>query len=179
MCARTIIAADSALIRPAVSDDLGQIKDILNYEIMTSTVSWTSTPKSFEQMLSWFNDRRDAGFPILVAIIDDQVAGYASYGPFRAGEGYASTVEHTVYVKHDYRRQGLARLLIERLFEIARSLGLRRMVGGVSSGAEGSYELHLRLGFEDCGRLPGIGQKFGQDLDLIFMVYRLDQTNRV
>lgn len=110
---------------------------------------------------------------MLVADLDGNIGGYGSYGPFRAGEGYRGTVEHTVYVTEGYRRRGIAQSLVQALIRKARKDGFHRMIGGVSSGAVGSYALHQALGFEDCGRLPGIGQKFGQNLDLIFMVYRL------
>lgn len=167
-------AAVEPRLRPASKDDLGQILDILNHEITASTSSWTTSQKSLDDVQVWFEDRLNAELPIIVADIDGQVAGYASYGPFRSGEGYSGTVEHTVYVARAFRRQGIARQLLQAVIAAARQAGLRRMVGGVSSTAQGSLALHSDLGFEDCGRLPGVGRKFGRSLDLVFMVYRLD-----
>ena len=163
-------------IRPADPGDLNDIRDILNHEIATSTASWTTIPKSVDDMAGWFTARRDGGFPVLVAEVAGTNAGYASFGPFRSGEGYAGTVEHTVYVAKAFRRRGIARMLLQALITAASEAGFRRMVGGVSSGAEGSHALHTALDFVEAGRLPGIGMKFGRDLDLIFMVRRLDQT---
>jgi len=162
------------LIRSAVQDDLEQIRTILNHEIETSTASWTTVPKSVADMQSWFDQRQRGGFPVLVAEVDGSIAGYGSYGPFRTGEGYAGTVEHTVYVAEGFRRHGIAQSLVRTLLEKAQADGFQRMIGGVSSGADGSYALHQTLGFEDCGRLPGVGRKFDLDLDLNLMVYRLD-----
>lgn len=126
-------------------------------------------------MRFWLEQREASGFPVFVAESNGTIAGYASYGAFRSGEGYSGTVEHTVYVAEPFQRRGIARDLVNALIARAQNAGVRRMIGGISSGAEGSYALHKALGFEEVGRLPGIGRKFGQDLDLILMIYRLDR----
>lgn len=125
-------------------------------------------------MTAWLAAREAGGFPVIVAEADGRVAGYASFGPFRTGEGYRFTVEHSVYVAHWARRRGVARLLMERLIAEARLRGLRRMVGGVSADQTASLALHRAVGFEEQGRLGGVGVKFGRPLDLVLMVRPLD-----
>jgi phosphinothricin acetyltransferase len=162
------------ILRDAEAGDLAVIGEILNCEIRSGTASWTETPKTTEDMTRWFGERMARGHPVLVAEAGGEVLGYASYGPFRAGEGYRGTVEHSVYVAWPARGRGIARLLLERLIGRARAAGLARMVGGVSADQLASMELHRRLGFQEQGRLKGVGIKRGKRLDLALMVLELD-----
>ena len=164
------------ILRDAEPGDLPVIADILNIEIRSGTASWTETPKTIDDMTRWFGERVALGFPVLVAEDGGEVLGYASYGPFRAGEGYRGTVEHSVYVARPARGRGIARLLMERLIATARAAGLARMVGGVSADQPVSIGLHRDLGFEEQGRLKGVGVKRGKRLDLALMVLDLDEN---
>ena len=112
---------------------------------------------------------------MLVAEEDGRIVGYASYGPFRRGEGYRLTVEHTVYVARDARRRGVARALMTALIAEARAAGLHRMIGGVSADQEASMALHRALGFVEAGRLAQVGLKHGRWLDLALMQLDLER----
>ena len=112
------------ILRNAEPGDLAAIAEILNDEIDSGTASWTETPKTADDMARWFAGRAASGFPVLVAEDGGAVLGYASYGPFRAGEGYRGTVEHSVYVARPARGRGIARLLMARLIATARAAGL-------------------------------------------------------
>jgi phosphinothricin acetyltransferase len=164
-------------VRPATPADIAGIASILNAEIESGTASWKTEPIGREAMADWYFDRISNDYPVLVATSDaDDAApvGYASFGPFRSGGGYAPTVEHSVYVARTVRRQGIARLLMEALVAQARAGGLSRMVGGVSGDQDASLTFHEQIGFSACGRLPGIGLKHGKRLDLVLMVLALD-----
>ncbi|HUF57389.1 MAG TPA: GNAT family N-acetyltransferase [Thermohalobaculum sp.] len=156
-------------LRPAEDADLPALADILNAEIRSGTASWTETQRSSDAMRRWHAERRGAGHPVLVAEEGGRILGYASYGPFRRGEGYRLTVEHSVYVARDARRRGVARALMTVLIAEARAAGLHRMIGGVSADQEASMALHRALGFVEAGRLTEVGRKRGRWLDLALM----------
>jgi len=162
------------ILREAMAGDLPAIARILNAEIASGTASWTETPKTGTDMETWFAERRAGGYPLFVAEAGGEVLGYASYGPFRRGEGYRETVEHSVYVARGARGRGIARLLMERLIAEAQAAGFTRLVGGVSADQPASLGLHRALGFEEQGRLKGVGVKRGKRLDLALMVLALD-----
>lgn len=166
--------ASSVRLRHAVSGDLNDVAAILNYEITHTTASWKSVRWTLACAERWFADRIKADHPVIVAHAADRIAGYGSYGSFRAGEGYGKTVEHSVYVDRSYRRLGVGRALIKDLIRRAVSAGHRRMIGGISADQTASLALHASLGFEEVGRLPGVGEKFGRSLDLVLMMRRLD-----
>jgi phosphinothricin acetyltransferase len=116
---------------------------------------------------------------VLVAVeggAGDKVLGYASYGPFRAFDGYRQTVEHSVYVAEGARRRGVAFALLLALEERARAGGMHVMIGGVAADNASSLALHRKLGFVETGRMPEVGQKFGRWLDLVFMQKLLTGT---
>ncbi len=172
---KSAATAIRARIRAANIADLPVLKDIINAEILSSTASWTTRPRSQEDMHAWYDARLKAGYPVLVAECPatGDVAGYASFGSFRSGEGYAATVEHSVYVHQDFRGRGIAPCLIDALIERAKTAGMRLMIGGVSGDAEASLRLHRKMGFREVGRIPGAGMKFGRSLDLVLMAISL------
>jgi phosphinothricin acetyltransferase len=93
---------------------------------------------------------------------------FASYGTFRAFPAYKYTVEHAIYVHKDHRRKGLARLLLQRLVEIAKEQEYHVMIGGIDMGNSASIALHEAMGFQHAGSIRQAGFKFGRWLDLGF-----------
>lgn len=160
-------------LRAATTADLEALRAIYNDAVLHTTASYDYRPRPPAQQEAWFAAKRAAGLPVLVADHGGQVAGFASYGPFRAWEGYRFTAEHSVYVAEPFRRQGIASALVEALLECARKQGLHLMVAGIDAANAGSIALHRRLGFEDAGILREAGYKFDRWLDLAFMTRRL------
>jgi phosphinothricin acetyltransferase len=102
------------------------------------------------------------------------VLGYSSFGDWRAWDGFRHTVEHSVYVRSDRRGGGLGELLMRELIDRARRIGKHVMVAAIESENAGSIRLHERLGFVHAGRMPQVGTKFGEWLDLVWMQLILD-----
>src|SRR5579863_2873744 len=119
------------LIRAAETLDLPQILAIYNDVIATSTAVYAIQPTSLAERAEWFDQRRQRGFPVLVASEGDAVLGFSSFGEFRgAWSGYRYSVEHSVHVRADARGKSVGRQLVEALFPIAGALGKHVMVGG-------------------------------------------------
>jgi L-amino acid N-acyltransferase YncA len=162
------------IVRAGVPADLAAILAIYNDAVAHTTASYDYQPRSAERQQAWFAAKQEAGLPVLVAQQDGAVAGFGSYGPFRAWEGYRFTVEHSVYVAQPYRRRGIASALVAALLERPRADGLHLMVAGIDAANAGSIALHRRLGFEDAGVLREAGYKFERWLDLAFMTRRIE-----
>ncbi|MCK0195899.1 N-acetyltransferase family protein [Ancylobacter sp. 6x-1] len=156
-------------LRAAGEDDLPEILSIYNDAVLHSTAIWNDTPVDIANRAHWLADRRARSFPVLVAEANGAVLGYASFGDFRPFEGYRVSVEHSVYVAAAARGRGIGRALVEALFEPARALDKKVMIGGITAGNAASIALHERLGFVETGYMKGIGIKFGQRLDLVLM----------
>ncbi len=161
-------------IRDAELADIAGITPIYNDAVAHTTAIWNETLVDDRNRQDWLAARRQSGYPVLVAVAGGKVLGYASFGDWRAFDGYRHTVEHSVYVHKDHRGEGLGLALMEALIERARVLGKHVMVAGIDASNSGSISLHKKLGFEQVGYLPQVGTKFGKWLDLAFLQLTLD-----
>ena len=156
-------------IRDATDADLDGILRIYNDAVLTTTAVWDETSRSIEAQRQWFAAKQAAALPVLVAADGDQIAGFCSYGPFRAWYGYRFTVENLVYVAATHRGKGIAPLLLRALIDRARAQGMHRMVAGIEAENVVSIRLHESLGFTHAAHLHEVGFKFGRWLDLVLM----------
>lgn len=166
-------------IRPAVEKDAAVITDIYNHAVQNSTAIWNDNTVDIANRIKWLSDRQSAGFPVLVAVDEDDIAlGYASYGDWRPWDGYRYTVEHSVYVHNAAQGKGLGLALMRSLITHATAQGKHVMVAGIESENTPSIALHLKLGFTDAGQVKHVGMKFGRWLDLTFMQLQLDNRDQ-
>jgi phosphinothricin acetyltransferase len=164
------------LIRKANNADLKFILEILNHEIKHGTAVYDYDEKSLAEIERWYQDKKDNNYPLLVTVANDQVIGYATYGPFRPREGYKYTIEHSVYLHKDHYGKGLGKALMQKLIPIAQENGFHRMIGVVDASNAGSCKFHLNLGFKEVGRLNQAGYKFEKWLDVVLLQFNLDET---
>ncbi|EEQ96560.1 acetyltransferase [Brucella intermedia LMG 3301] len=168
------IAIDKApamnlLIRHATEADLPALLAIYNDAVENTLAIWNETLVDLENRREWLKARNRDGFPVLVAERDGAILGYASYGPFRPFEGFRHSSELSIYVASNARGGGIGRALLAELVEEARERKVHVLVAGIEAGNAASVALHKSQGFEDCGTLRQVGQKFGRWLDLTFM----------
>ncbi|MES0809947.1 N-acetyltransferase family protein [Roseibium sp. SCPC15] len=157
-------------IRNAEPHDVPAILDLYNRAVRETTAAWTTREETLDDRLTWFEARKSQELPVIVAVgPDDEVLGFASYGPFRPKEGYRLTAEHTIYVDPAVQRQGIGHRLLERLVELAATRGIHVLVGVVDGDNRASIALHQKSGFEKTGHMPQVGTKFGRWLDLVFL----------
>ena len=71
-------------LRDATVEDLPGIMDIYNDAVLNTTAIWNEIVVDLDNRKEWFKARKDRGFPVIVAVMDGQVTGYASYGDWRA-----------------------------------------------------------------------------------------------
>lgn len=164
-------------IRDAEDHDLGGIAAIYNDAVLHTTAIWNETLVDVANRRAWVAERTRLGYPVLVAVdAADKVVGYASFGDWRAFEGYRHTVEHSVYVCRDQRGSGIGKALMGALIDRARGLGKHVMVAGIEAGNTPSIHLHKTLGFAQTSTLQQVGTKFGRWLDLTFLQLILDDN---
>ncbi|WP_151719178.1 GNAT family N-acetyltransferase [Gemmobacter serpentinus] len=162
-------------IRDARPDDAAGIARIYNDAVRNTTAILMDSEVDAANRVAWMAARVALGYPVLVAVEDGQVMGYASFGDFRPFDGFRASVEHSVYVAEAARGQGLAFRLLSALIPRARACGKHLMIAGITSENVASLRLHEKAGFVESARMHEVGQKFGRWLDLVFMQLRLDQ----
>ena len=158
-------------LRDAEAEDLGAILAIYNEVILTSTAVYAEEIVDLANRQAWFEARRRAGYPVLVAAAARcwASARSATGGPWPC---YAATVEHSVHVRADRRGQGIGRAIVAELAERARAAGKHVMLGGIDADNAASIGLHRNLGFEQAARHGEVGRKFDRWLDLVIMERR-------
>jgi phosphinothricin acetyltransferase len=157
-------------IRHACEADLPAIQRIYNDEVVAGVATWDEQPWPDEQRRRWFADHRASpSTPVLVAVHEGRVAGWASLSPMSAKSGWRLTREDTIYLDPAFRGQGVGRLLLAALLEEARRTGVHVVVASITSENAASLALHRKAGFEVVGTLREAGFKFGRRLDTTYL----------
>jgi L-amino acid N-acyltransferase YncA len=155
------------------------ILDILNDAIVNSTAVYDYVPRPPESMIGWFKAKEEHGYPVIGAVSQShELLGFASYGAFRAWPAYKYTIEHGIYVHKDHRREGVGRLLMQRLIELAKQQEFHLLIAGIDMENAGSIALHQSLGFTHSGTIRQAGFKFGRWLDLGFYQLLLETPSQ-
>jgi phosphinothricin acetyltransferase len=153
------------------------VRDIYNHAVEHTTAIWNETLVDVKNRLEWLKARQARGFPVLVAEKDGRVAGYASYGDWRAFDGYRHTVEHSVYVDKDHRGFGIGEGLMRELIARAAKADIHVMIAGIEAENAVTIRLHKKLGFRTTGTFQEVGTKFGRWLDLTCMELRIEPAS--
>jgi phosphinothricin acetyltransferase len=166
MQAETGAVQTGRAIRLAERRDTAAVAGLWNGMIRDSLSTFTTDEKTPEDITALIATRADAFW---VAEDSGQVMGFVTYGSFRGGPGYGATVEHSIVLADTAQGQGLGRGLMTRAVEAAAAQGHHVMVAAISSANPGAVTFHEKLGFAQVGRMPEVGRKHGQWLDLILM----------
>lgn len=150
-------------IRAAIAADAGQIAAIWNHAIRDTTITFNPIEKSDAEVAALIAQ------DCLVWEQNEQILGFARYFPFRAGEGYRFTVEHTIMLHTDGHGRGGGRDLMNALCAHAKAAGKHSMFAGCSAENAGAVAFHARLGFQEVATLREVGFKFGRWIDLVLM----------
>jgi len=153
-------------LRDATVADLAQIEEIYNREIESSTSTFDTKPRDARQRQAWFDLHQSSSYPLVVAEADAAILGWACLSPWSERGAYARTVEASIFVGRDHRRRGIAQCLAEELIRRARSAGHRVILGRIEASNQASRKLLRNAHFSSIGIMHGVGEKFGQVLDV-------------
>lgn len=155
------------LVRPAQTVDATAICEIWNEVIRNTLVTFTTMEKTPDLIAQSIGARAPA---FLVATAQDgTVNGFATYGRFRDGPGYDFTKEHSVMLAPTARGQGIGRVLMAALEQIAQGQNVHCLVAAISGENSAAVGFHRSIGFVTVGTLPETGFKSGRWIDLVLM----------
>ena len=151
------------MIRPAAPEDAPRVAAIWNKVIRETTAIFASTTRSEEEIATLARE------DFFVHEGDGALLGFVRSFPFRAGNGYAFTVEQTIMVADGAQGKGVGRGLMDHLTAHVRARGKHSLWGVVTAENEAGLAFHRACGFREHGRLPEVGFKFGRWHDAVLM----------
>lgn len=157
------------MIRSAHASDAKAIAAIWNQVIRETTITFNPIEKTDAEVADLLAHDATA----LVFEQDDTVQGFARYFPFRQGEGYKFSVEHTIMLTQAARGKGAGRSLMTALLSHAKSAEKHMMYAAISGENPGAVAFHEACGFTTLAVLPEVGFKFDRWIDLVLMQKRL------
>jgi len=157
------------MIRPALPTDCAAITAIWNPVIRDTMVTFNAVEKTEEELRATLAAKAQDGYPFFVAEEGGRVLGFATYGQFRGGVGYAHTMEHTIILGPEAWGRGIGRALMTAIEEHGRARGAHSMIAGVSGANAPGIAFHAAVGYAEVAVLPEVGFKAGQWLDLVLM----------
>ncbi|RVX68791.1 hypothetical protein B0A52_07677 [Exophiala mesophila] len=175
-------------VRAATDNDLVEVRDIFSHYVLNTVISFLVQSPSLDYIASRYRDAHARGLPYLVAVDDSaggRVVGYASASAWRGYMlGYGHTVEITLICHPDYTRRGIGRQLLAQLvhhlrntkhvtrevdhpdhvveFDIKRVLAVMAVDTDSAGDGMSLRDWYLKAGFEQVGRLKGVGSKKGK-----------------
>lgn len=158
-------------IRPATPRDLPDIREIYNYYVTNSVVTFDEDKMTLREWRSKFGYLTKLKMPFLVAVSPSgQVLGYALVTPWKQKKAYRYTVENSIYLRPAATGKGLGRALLGALLDASKAAGLKEVLAVVADkGAEGSLKLHEAFGFKEIGRMGRVGFKFERWLGTVML----------
>lgn len=162
-------------IRPAILSDAAAIAVIYNEAILNTVATFDTELKDEAERVRWLEAHGET-HPVLVAVTDGQVVGWASLTRWSDRKAYDWSAETSFYVLSSHQGRGIGRALMAELMTVSRRLGFHTLIARIAEGSDESVHLHERFGFSHTGRLRQVGRKFDRWLDVLIMQIVLPET---
>lgn len=108
----------------------------------------------------------------LVALVDDDVCGWAALSPVSDRCAYQGVAEDSVYVAAEHRGRGIGRALLASLLTSADGGGIWTVQAGIFPENTASVRLHQQLGFRIVGTRERLGCLHGVWRDVLLLERR-------
>jgi L-amino acid N-acyltransferase YncA len=161
-------------IRPAAAGDAAAITAIHNQGITGRGATFDTTPRTNEDSAARIRDADR--LPLLVAVEDDGVVGWAGLYAYRPRDCYAGIAEVSVYVDASARGRGIGRQLLLAVIEAAAARGFWKLVSRVFPFNHASRAACRAAGFREVGTYEKHARLDGRWLDVV-IVERLIPEN--
>lgn len=139
-------------VRYSMLSDLEEIVNIQNHYNTQSIGTFDAHNYTANQKLNWFKQFDNSSpYKLVVATVDNKIAGYASSIAFRDRGVFARTIETSVYVHPEFLKKGIGGEMYRFLFQELARHDLHRAVVGIALPNSPSIRLHRKMGFTEIG----------------------------
>lgn len=171
------------IIKTASLEDACQLLEIYSYYVEKTAITFEVEIPSLQEFSTRIENTLKK-YPYLKAISSrtGEILGYAYAGEFKNRAAYDWAVETSIYVKKDFRRLGIGRVLLEKLEGILKKqniLNAYACIGCTEKEDEyltnASEEFHNKMGYRTVGRFENCGYKFDRWYSMVWMEKILGQ----
>jgi phosphinothricin acetyltransferase len=140
-----------------------------------SAVSFEIEPPTVDDMRSRIASTLES-LPWIVCVDSHgHVLGYAYASQHKSRLAYRWSVDVSIYLSVDARRQGVGARLYRKLFEILKDLGYINAYAGIALPNDASVALHKALDFVEVGVYEQVGFKGGKWHDVIWLAMTIQE----
>ena len=163
-------------------EDAEELLEIYGPYVKNTAISFEYEVPSTEEFKKRI-ENISAKYPYIKAVTDSKIVGYAYAGTFKDRKAYDWSVETTVYVRDDCKRNGIGRMLYDALEKSLAGIGVRNLNACIASPSkedahlnDDSCRFHEAMGYSLVGRFHNSGYKFGCWYDMIWMEKIIDSS---
>jgi phosphinothricin acetyltransferase len=160
-------AAGGVTIRPATEADIPGITRIFNHYVRRSFAAFPDRVLGEPLLRGLLGEAGEFGCYALEA--GGGVIGFGLLRPLYPFPNLMAAGEVSYFLIPGFTGRGEGTRLLGVLEGRARELGMRSLVARVSSRNRRSLRFHRKNGFSVCGRIRGIGTKFGRSFDMVIL----------
>jgi L-amino acid N-acyltransferase YncA len=158
---------EEVTIRPVLQADAAAITAIFNHYVRRSFAAFPDREVERPFILHLLEQAKDSGG--FVAEAGREVIGFGMVRPLYPFPNLMAAGEVSFFICPQFTGKGTGTRLLEALEARARELGMTSLVARVSSRNRRSLRFHRKNGFSTCGRIRGIGTKFGKPFDVVIL----------
>jgi phosphinothricin acetyltransferase len=158
---------DEVTIRPVSRADTAAITAIFNHYVRKSFAAFPDREVGRPFILHLLEQVKDFGS--FVAESGGEVIGFGMVRPLYPFPNLMAAGEVSFFICPQFTGRGTGTRLLATLETRARELGMTSLVARVSSRNRRSLRFHRKNGFSTCGRIRGIGTKFGKNFDVVIL----------
>lgn len=162
-------------IRIARPSDVEAILAIYAPYVEETAVTFELAPPSLKDVSERVSNVLER-YPYLVAECGGEVLGYTYASAFRPRAAYLHSAETSIYIRRDYKGNGLGRRLYTALFRLLRAQNVFNVEACIACCEPAdeyvprtSRLFHEKMGFRLVGRFEKCGRKFDRWYDMIWM----------
>jgi len=98
---------------------------------------------------------------------ENECYGFCYITQYKKRQAYDRTAEISLYLKSEFTGKGIGNTVLPFLEKVAKDNGISVLIGIISGDNGDSIKLFERNGYEKCGHLKQVGEKFNKILDVV------------
>ena len=162
-------------IRIVTTDDAEELLEIYRPYVTETAITFEYDVPTADEFRSRIRSILEK-YPYIAAVENGAIIGYAYAGVFKTRAAYAFNVEVTIYIKKEYRRSGVGKILYTELERLLKKQGVTNLYACIAcTETEDEYltndsvKFHERMGYRLIGTFKQCGYKYNRWYDMVWM----------